>query len=131
MAGSMADFLEDELLDHVLKNLSYSPPATIYVALFTAPGPTDAGPGANEVAVGGYARQTAAFDVSSGGATANSAIVTWTASGAAYGTVVAFALMDAVSAGNMLFWADLDTSRVVNDGDTCEFAAGDLAITLD
>ena len=128
MAGSMSDFLENELLDHVLV-ASYTPPATIYVALFTT-APNDGGGGV-EVSAGGYARKTSTFDVAAAGATANAAIVTWTASGAAFGTVVAFGVFDTLTVGNLLFWATLDTSRVVNDGDTAEFAAGDLDITLD
>ena len=128
MPGSMSDFLENKILDHVLV-ASYTPPATIYVALFTVV-PTDAG-GGTEVSAGGYARQTSTFDAAAAGATANAGVVTWTASGAAFGTVVAFGLFDALTVGNLLFWATLTTDRVVNDGDTAEFAIGDLDLTLD
>lgn len=57
--GSLSNYLENELLDHVLNNAAYSPAATLYLALCTAD-PTDAGTGAsmNEVAnSGNYSRK--------------------------------------------------------------------------
>jgi hypothetical protein len=131
MAGSMSDFLENELLDHVLV-ADYVRPSTIYVALFTVT-PGDGDTGTEVPDTFGYARKASTFDVAAAGATANAALLSWTASGASWGTIVAFGLYDALPSGtgNLLFWADLDTDRVVNDGDTAEFAAGDLDITLD
>lgn len=46
--GSLSNYLELELLDHVLNNAAYSPAATLYLALCTAD-PTDAGTGASMV----------------------------------------------------------------------------------
>lgn len=129
MPGSMSDFLELELLDHVLRNEAYTAPTTVFVALYTV-APSDSG-GGTEVSGNGYARQSAAFLVAAAGATSNSAIVSFTASGGNWGTIVAFSLFSLVTAGDLLFWADLTTNRVVNDGDTAEFAIGDLDITLD
>ena len=43
--GSLSDYAELELLDHVF-NAAYSPVATVYLALCTAD-PTDAGTGAS------------------------------------------------------------------------------------
>ncbi len=40
--GSKADYLENKVLEHVLKNTSYTSPVTVYCALFTV-APTDAG----------------------------------------------------------------------------------------
>ena len=126
--SSFSDFLENELLDHVFNNAAYTAPATIYLGLYTT-APTDAG-GGTEVSGGGYARQAVAFTTSSGGAISNSAAESFTASGANFGTVVAVGLFDAASAGNLLAW-DAITSAVVNDGDTINFAIGDIDITLD
>jgi hypothetical protein len=44
--------------------------------------------------------------------------------------VVAYALFDASSAGNMLGWADLTSSVIINNGDTLRFAAGALTYSL-
>lgn len=126
--SAMSNYLENALVNHVLRNTAMTSPTTVYVALHTANPAEDAS--GTEVSGGGYARQACAFDAPADGVTQNTAIETWTASGAAYGTVTHFAIWDASTVGNMLFYGALDTSRVVNDGDTIEFAAGALSVTL-
>lgn len=125
--ASFSDYLENAVLNHVFRNTALPSPASVHMALFTV-APTDAG-GGTEVATGGYARQPVTFGAPSGGAIANSSAVSFTASGANFGDVVAVALFDAASAGNMLAWHTI-TTATVNDGDTLEFAIGDLDVTL-
>lgn len=125
--SSFTDFLEDELLDHVFGAAAYSSPASVHLALFTV-APTDAG-GGTEVSGSGYARQQTAFTASSGGAISNSALESFTASGGNFGNIVAIGIFDAATSGNMLAWDGI-TSATVDDGDTIEFAIGDINITL-
>ena len=125
--SSFSDYLEDAVLNHVFRNTALTSPTTVYLGLYTA-APTDAG-GGTEVTGGGYARQAVAFGAPSGGAIANTAVEDFTASGAAYGTVVAVGVFDASSAGNLLAW-DTIASTVINDGDTLRFPIGDIDITL-
>ena len=134
MAGSKSDFLELELLDHVLGNAAYSAPATVYVALYTA-APTDAG-GGTEVSGGSYARVAVTnnatnWPAAAAGAKANGTDITFPEATANWGEVVAFAILDAESAGNFLYWADLTASKTINSGDTAKFAVGDLDVTED
>jgi hypothetical protein len=134
MAGSKSDFLELELLDHVLGNAAYSAPATVYVGLYTA-APTDAG-GGTEVTGGSYARVAVTnnatnWPAAAAGAKSNGTAITFPTATASWGTVLAFGIFDAVSAGNLLYWADLTVSKTVGDGDTAEFAIGDIDITED
>ena len=126
--SSFSDFLENELLDHVFSNAAFSSPTTVYLALFTA-APTDAG-GGTEVTGGGYARQAITFGAASGGAIANTGAVPFTASGANFGDVLAVGVFDALTIGNMLAWDGI-TTATVNDGDTLNFAIGEIDITLD
>jgi len=100
----------------------------VYLALFTA-APSDSG-GGTEVSTGAYARQATAFDAASGGVTQNTSLESFTATGASWGSVTHIGLFDAISTGNLMMWTILDTARTVNDGDTLEFAAGAVAITL-
>jgi len=138
MAGSASDFLELELLDHVLGNAAYTAPATTYIALATA-AITDADTGSTitEPIGNGYARvaftnNATNWPVAAAGAKANGVAITFaTASGGNWGTVTHFAILDALTLGNMLLWGDLTVSKVINDGDTAEFAIGDLDVTLD
>jgi len=126
--SSFSDYLENKVLDHVYRNVAYTAPTGTYLALYTV-APTDAG-GGTEVTGGGYARQAITFGASSGGAIANTGAVAFTASGAAYGTVVAVGIFDAATLGNLLAW-DAITSAVVGDGDTLNFPIGDIDVTLD
>lgn len=125
--SSFSDYLENAVLDHVFRNTALASPTTVYLALYTVT-PSDSG-GGTEVTGGGYARQAITFGAASGGAMTSTAAVTFTASGANFGTVVAVGIHDAASAGNLLAWDGI-TSAAVNDGDTIEFATGDIDLTL-
>lgn len=129
MAG-FSDYLEDKVLDHVFGGTAYTAPATLYVALYTV-APDDTG-GGTEVTGGGYARQTATFTVSGTSPTTatNAAAIEYATATANYGTVTSVGILDASSGGNLLAYADLDTSKVVSTGDVFRFDAGDLDITL-
>jgi hypothetical protein len=134
MAGSKSNYLEDKINDHVLGGGDYTRPATVYVALF-AVAPTDAG-GGTEVTGGSYARVAVTnnntnWPASSGGLKSNGTAVTFPTASANWGTCVAFAIFDASSGGNMLYWADLAVSKAVNSGDTASFAIGDIDVTED
>lgn len=129
MAG-FSDYLEDKVLEHVFGGNAYSAPSTLYVALYTV-APTDTG-GGTEVSGGGYARQTATFNVSGTNPTtaSNTAAIEYPTATADYGTVVAVGILDASSSGNLLAYANLTTSKVVSSGDVFRFNTGDLDITL-
>lgn len=126
--SSFTDFLVDEVLDHVFRNSAYTPPSTVYLALFTT-APTDAG-GGTEASGASYARQEATFGAASGGAITNTSEVVFTASGGTWDGVEAVGVFDASTSGNMLAWDDI-TSTDVGDGDAIRFPAGELDITLD
>jgi len=133
MAGSLSDFAENEILDHLLSAATYTPPATLYLAVFTA-APTDAG-GGTEVSGGSYARLAVTNDATNfpaavAGAKSNGVALTMVTASASWGTIVAYALFDASSAGNMIGWADLTSSVLINNGDTLRFAAGALTYSL-
>jgi hypothetical protein len=133
MAGK-SDYLENKVLDHILGNTAYSAPATLYIALFTA-APTDAG-GGTEASASGYARvavtnNTTNFPNAVGGTKSNGTAINFAAAGAPWGTVVAVAVFDALTLGNMLFWAPLTSSRTVNIGDVVGFSAGQLQFIED
>jgi hypothetical protein len=134
MAGSKSDYLENKILDHVLGGGDYSRPATVYIALYTV-APSDAG-GGTEVTGGSYARKDVTnnatnWPAASSGIKQNGTAITFAQATADWGTVVAFAIFDAVTAGNMLYWGDLTASKSVENGDTAEFAVAGITITED
>jgi hypothetical protein len=128
--SALSDYAEKLILDWTMTTGSATRPTAWYVALYTA-APSDSG-GGTEVSTGGYARKAVTFSAASspGGTTSNSGVVTWTASGAAYGTVTHIGIFDAVTTGNLLWHGALTASKTVNDGDTLEFSAGNIALTL-
>lgn len=124
---SFSDYLETKVLDHVFAGTAYTAPSTLYVALFTA-APSDSG-GGTEVSGGGYARQTIAF-TTSGDTTSNNAAIEFPTATANYGTVTHVGIYDASSAGNLMAWAALTSSKTIETGDVFRIPSGDLDITL-
>ena len=123
------DYLENKIIDHMLRNQAYTPPSTVYLALFTT-ATSDAG-GGTEVSGGSYARQAVTLSAASGGASENSADITFPQATADWGTITHVALMDALTGGNMLMHTPLDASKTVNNGDTFKINTGDLDVTVD
>jgi len=127
--AEFSDFMENKIIDHMLRNQAYTPPATVYVALYTTD-PTDADTG-TEVSGGSYARQDAGLSAASGGASSNAADITFPQATADWGTITHVGLRDALTAGNLLMHSPLDASKTVNNGDTFKINAGDLDVTVD
>ena len=125
---AMSDYLENALVNATLRGQAYTAPTTIYMALFTSD-PTDAGTG-TEVSGGAYARQTITFSAPTNGSTSNSADVLFPVATAGWGTVSHFAVYDAATSGNMLYYGVLTTSKAISSTDQLKVAAGDITITL-
>jgi hypothetical protein len=142
--SAMSDYLENKLIDHILRNTPFTMPSTIYIALYTA-APSDSG-GGTEVTGGSYARvqvgpSTTAWNATQGGTTgassgtggqtANAADIIFPTPTANWGTVTHFGAFDAISSGNLLLWAALTASKVINVGDVApKFVAGAFTVTF-
>lgn len=144
--AAMSDYLENKLIDQIFRGQAYSFPATLYVGLLTA-APSDTG-GGTEVTGGSYARASvtsslanwagtqaaASTTASSGtsGSTSNNGAITFPAPTANWGSITHFGIYDASTAGNLLFWGALTTSKTVNNGDAAPaFSAAALSIQID
>lgn len=125
MALAKTTYLIDSVLNAVLRNISFTSPATVYVGLFTAD-PGVAGSQASEVAAGEYARQAVTFGVPSGGTSANTGIITFPTAVGSWGTITHGAILDALTVGNMLYHGALAASKTVDPGDTVSFAVSAL-----
>jgi hypothetical protein len=102
---------------------------TAYVSLHTAdPGTT----GASEVSGGSYARQGPVAFANAGNeptVASNSAIVTFPAATAAWGTISYFGIWTAATAGTFQGSGALTAAKAINSGDTARFLANALTIT--
>jgi len=132
--GSFSDYLENKVLDHVFKTATYTQPANLYVALLKST-PDDADTGSTlpgEVSGGSYARKGCnTWDAGASGATENTGAITFAQATADWGVVTHFAVVTHSSTGQVVGWSDLNTTKNVQSGDTAQFAAGELDVTLD
>ena len=126
--AEFSNFLENALINAVLRNTTYTSPATVYVSLYTSD-PTDADTG-TEVSGGSYARTAVTFGAPSNGVSTNSADVTFPTATAGWGTVTHIGIHDASTAGNLLFHTPLDTSKTIDSGDIFKITSGNLSVTL-
>jgi hypothetical protein len=145
--AALSDYLENKLLDALLRGQPFTMPATVNVALDTTVD-NDGDSSKVEVSGGSYARvavasslanwagtQAAASTVASSGTsatTSNNGVITFPTPTAAWGVITGFAVYDAPTGGNLLFYAALTTPKTVNNGDPApSFAAGTLSLQLD
>jgi len=132
--SALSDYLENELLDHVIGAAAYSAPATLYLAAFTA-APTDAG-GGTEASGGSYARASVGnnltnWPAASGGTKSNAIAIAWPEATASWGTITHLGVFDAASGGNLLWHGPLAAAKAIGSGDTLSIAAGDLDFSID
>lgn len=120
--AAMTDYTENKVRDLILRATAWTPPAAVYLALFST-ATTDAG-GGTEAAGGSYARKVVAFGAPATGQGENSGTITFTNMPA--GTWTHGALFDALTAGNMLLHGALTASVTTSAGDSITFAAGDI-----
>lgn len=144
--AAMSDYLEGALINHIFRGTAYTGPANIHVGLLTA-APTDSTAGTEVSATNtNYARVAVStaggtnWAAASGGngTTSNVNAITFgtpTAPGSGgvnWGSITHFALYDAGTAGNMLFYGALSGAKTVNAGDAApSFAAGALTVQID
>lgn len=133
--SAASNYLENKVLDHVLKNTAYTQPAGLYLGLFTntsgnAATNLEAGTLTDEVSGNGYSRKTVSFAAASGGSSASNATVTFDAATGNWGTITHVAVMDAATSGNVLFWGAVTTAKTIETGDTFQVSSGNLTISL-
>lgn len=143
--SALSDYLENKLVDHLFRGQTYSPPATLYFALFTA-APSDSG-GGTEVSGGSYARASVSASLANfagtqsagsttassgtGGASSNNNAITFPAPSANWGTCTHFGVFDASTSGNLLIHGALTASKTINNGDAAPvFPAAAFSLTL-
>jgi hypothetical protein len=126
--AAMSNYLENAVINAVLRNTSYTSPATVYVALFTTD-PTDANTG-TECTGASYVRKAMTFGAPSNGVSSNSSAVEFDQATTSWGTITHMGLYDASTSGNLLFHGALTASKVIDTGDVFKFASAALAVTL-
>lgn len=126
--AQMSNYLEEKLINHVLRNAVYTPPATIYIALYTTD-PTDADVGAEVSTTGtGYARQSTTFISPTDGVTSNTNIITFPVATSDWGTIKYVGIRDSLTGGNLLLYGQLNIEKPIMTGDQFRFLANNLTV---
>jgi hypothetical protein len=135
--SAASNYLENKVLDHVLRNAEYTQPAGLFIGLFKNNALTnlEAGTLTDEVATAGgtnYARKAVTFGNAASGSASNSGTVTFDAAQADWGTITAIGVMDSITvgAGNVLFYGNLTTAKLIENGDTLQFVSNNVTVTL-
>lgn len=142
--AALSDYLEETLLNFLLRGAAFTPPDPVYISLHTAD-PTDAGgsevDGTDWTNYARVAVQTdsvntewnAAASEGGGGYLSDNANDVDFGTASVTGTqadVTHVGIYDAASGGNLLFHAALATSKPITDGDPVKFPAGQLDVIL-
>ena len=125
--SAMSDYLENEILDHILSVGAYTMPTNVYVGLATASF-NDDNSGA-ELTGNNYSRKQATFSAASSGTTSNSGAVQLDPATGSWGSVSHFGIFDASSSGNLLIHGAFSAAKTIASGDILKIDAGDLDIT--
>jgi hypothetical protein len=142
----MSNYLEEKVLHHTLRGVSYTPPTGLYIALFTSdPGEPASGTEVSTTEGAGgwtnYARQDAAAGAAidtgwttyANGQVKNAKTITFPANNnaAASVTVTHIGLFGAATGGNLLYYSALSASKVIQPGDVLSFAINAITVSLD
>ncbi len=127
MANQKSNYLASKLYNHVLRGVAYTPPAGVYVALFSSLTNGDTST-FTELTGNAYVRQAATFGVDVNGSGTNSAAVNFPLASAPWLTIVGVGLMDASSGGNLLYFGELLPNKLVGTGERIEFPIGSLSV---
>jgi hypothetical protein len=127
--SAMSNYLENEILDHILGTGSYTMPSAVYVGLSTGSfGDDNSG---TELSGSGYARVAATFNAAASGTADNASAIQFAAATGSWGSVSHFGIFDAASSGNLLIHGAFTTAKTIESGDILKIDAGDLDISAD
>ena len=142
---NLTNYHRNKLLDFLFRGQPYTPPATLYFAIFTTAA-TDETPG-DEPADSVYHRAAITCSLSTFSGTDNStstdvsegtgdtiyniATILWPDPANDWGVITHWGIFDALTGGHYLYWGEFSTSREIIVGDSgVRFAPGTLPITL-
>lgn len=131
--GSLSDYAEDNMLDHLLEGTALTSPTTVYLALLTADA-TDAGTGASiaEGTYTGYARKAIAFSAAAARVSTQNGAVTFDACTGGSSDITHWAILDSITtgAGNMLAHGAFNSTVAVSSGKTPSVANAAITVTI-
>jgi hypothetical protein len=127
---AMSDYLENAIINHVLRNTALSSPTSVYISLYTS-NPTDENTG-TEVTGGSYQRVpvTAGFTAPASGEVFNSASIVFNTATGSWGNVRYVGITNALTSGSLLFYEELSASRTVLTGDSFKIKESNMGVRI-
>lgn len=123
---SKSNYLESKVLRHIINAATFTPPTTLYLALYASdPGEADSG---TELSGGSpaYARKPITWGTEANGTVANSVAVSVNVPN---GQTTHWGIRDAVTGGNLLYSDSFESPIDTVSGTPLVFAIGDITIT--
>lgn len=138
--SGFSTYAEQKAVNHANGQATWSAVAGSYLALITTtiPTATSTGSSITEATYGGYARQSVGGNWTAAALTAgvppavgvNTATITFAACTSSTSTLIAFALCDAITVGNMIWWGTLSSTVISVTQTPATVAAGVLQTSL-
>ena len=129
MSDALTDTFENRILTWLLTTNSATRPTQWYVGLYLSGNqPSDSSAG-TELSGNAYARQSVSFSVTNNVAT-NSSTVTFPTATGSWGTVTFAGIFDAQTSGNLIAYAQLGASKVIDTNDISQISGSSLSLTL-
>jgi len=135
--AALSSYMANKIIDHMYRNQAFTPPSTVYVALFTASTGLSTNNPSAEVSGNGYARQAIALDPASGGATANTADIEFPVATGSWGTITHVAIVDHPSNTtwgtnvNVLAYAAVSPNQAIASGNIFMLPAGNVDLSFE
>ena len=123
-----SNYLANKLISATVRNVSYSTPEKVYLALFKT-NPTKNSIGI-EVTGDSYTRPNVTFAVPADGVTQNPAQITYAVATTNWGDVSYVGIMDSKEDGNLLYFTELENHKNILTGDQLKFKPTEITLTL-
>jgi hypothetical protein len=135
MAGSASDYLENAIINSVLRGATFPTPSNVFLSLHTAD-PTDANDDSTEVLADWYVRQdtskdgelSAAWTAPANGVSRNALSIQFPPVTGATVTVTHVGLYDAPTGGNLLYHSALAPAKTLEADDVLTVATNAFTI---
>ena len=128
--GSLSNYVENKILDHILKTSNFIQPSNLYIGLSTSD-PLDNGSGISEPSGNGYLRVNHnTWDITVNRSTENTGTITFPGATGSWGTVTHFFISDNSTGGNLIGHGELSTSRTIGVGDNPSFIDGSIDVSF-
>ena len=123
-----SNYLANKLISATVRGVGYTTPPTVYLALYTTDPTKDAV--GTEVDQASYTRQEVGFTVPASGVSSNASKIEWGTATSNWGNVGWVGILDSASAGNLLYFTELDNPKNILSGDQFIINVDQLKLTL-